>query len=83
MAGEVLDDIAEGALEDVVSKQHADAVVADEPLSEAERVRDTAFLFLVRVEQSLDAVLAAFAKEPKELTRVRAPVTSIRSSGPR
>src|SRR5581483_2784227 len=58
-------------LEDVVCEEHADLVAADEALCQAERLGDAARLFLVGVEEPVDAPLVAVAEQAEELARVR------------
>ncbi len=60
-------------LEDVVSQHHEDAVAAREPLSQAERVGDSALALLIRIREPVDSVCVAVAEQPEELPGVRAP----------
>jgi len=55
-------DSSKRLLEDVVGKQHADAVAPREPLGEAERLGDPAGLFLIAVREPVDAVLVTVAE---------------------
>ena len=68
---EVLGDRLQRPLEDVVGEQHAHLVARDEPLREPERVGDPARLFLVAVEEPVDAVVVAVAEQAEELAGVR------------
>src|SRR5579864_1056296 len=69
---EVVDDRAQRALEDIVGKQDAHLVAGDEALREPERVGDAARFLLIAVEELVDAVVVAVAKQAEKLASVRA-----------
>src|SRR5207247_9382666 len=58
--------VGDRPLEDVVGEHHHAAVAVDEPLRQAERLRDPARLLLVRVREEVDAVRVPVAEQPEE-----------------
>jgi hypothetical protein len=71
LRAEVFDRELDRTLDHIVREHHAHGRAFDESLGEPERLRDPALLFLVRVEQPVDAVFVPVAEQAEELTGVR------------
>src|SRR5215469_12422998 len=80
---ERLDRCSQTSLEDIVCKHHDNLVALNEVVGKRQRVGDTARPFLVGVEEPMDAVLSATAKETEELAGVGAPGHHHQFSHPR
>src|SRR2546421_11292808 len=82
LVAEGLHRAAQTSLEEVVSEHHHHLVSIYKTVSQAEGFCDATWSLLVGVEELADPILAPVAQQTQELTRMRAPVTSIRSSTP-
>src|SRR5690348_17615228 len=55
-------------LDDVVSKHHADGLAVRKMLGQTERVRDSAFSFLVRIREVLQAKILAITQQSQKIS---------------
>ncbi len=69
---ESLDGGPDRVLEDVVAEHHDHLVVLDKPLRQPERLRDSAGVLLVGIEQPVDPPLVPVPEQAQELTGVGA-----------
>ena len=62
--------VADGALDDVISENHADLLAVGEMLGQGQRIGDAAFPLLICVVEVIEAELLAVGEQAKEISGI-------------
>ncbi len=81
-ACELIGSAANVVFDDVIAQNHTDLLAVGEVLTQAQRIGDSAFAFLVSVVDVLEAEFLAIGQQAQEIAEFLPPVTIMMSRMP-